>query len=66
MNNITAAATVEYMRIRIEAMEKELKEKDKELKNKDLHIELLIEKIKKLEIDRDIKDYNDGKRDSQE
>ena len=59
MNNITAAATVEYMRIRIEALEKELSKKN-------LQVELLIEKIKKLEIDRDIKDYNDGKRDSQE
>ena len=59
MNSITSAATVEYMRIRIEALEKELSKKN-------LQIELLIEKIKKLEIDRDIKNYNDGKRDSQE
>ena len=59
MNSITSAATVEYMRIRIEALEKELSKNN-------LQIELLIEKIKKLEIDRDIKNYNDGKRDSQE
>ena len=59
MNSITSAATVEYMRIRIEALEKELSKKD-------LQIELLIEKIKKLEIDRDIKDYNNGKRDTQD
>lgn len=62
MNDITASATVEYMRVRIEALENEVKKKDTELEKKDLHIELLIEKIKKAEIDRDINIELNGKR----
>jgi len=66
MNDITAAATVEYMRVSIEALRNEIKKKDKELEKKDLHIELLLEKIKKAEIDKDIEDYNNGKRKPQD
>lgn len=59
MNNITSAATIEYMRIRIEAMEKQI-EKLTEMNQK------LIEEVKKTQIDLQINNLNNGKTNTQD
>ena len=59
MNNITSAATIEYMRIRIEAMEKQI-EKLTEMNQK------LIEEVKKTKIDLQINNLNNGKTNTQD
>ena len=59
MNNITSAATIEYMRIRIEAMEKQI-EKLTELNQK------FIEEVKKTQIDLQINYLKNGKTNTQD